>query len=325
MLRDLLPYDNRRLKHITVFLLNVFIRRVKKIISGSAPSESDAPSSSAPIGDAPSRHAHARDAEAVATDPDLVDAGGQSEESLRAIVYELTGFQPINTAYFDTALRHRSVLRRRADTRIVSNERLEFLGDAVLGFVVADYLYRRFRGENEGFLTRLRAKLVNGQALATAARSLGLGEYVQMSDNMVQKGGRDNASILADAMEAVMGALYLDLGMDPARDFIHRVMLDDVNLSRLAKKKDNYKSLLLEYVQSIGDEQPRYELVSEDGPGHSRNFTVDVYVGDRNLGRGSAGNKKSAEQRAAREALERLEEDSDTTHRATDPENFDQS
>ena len=237
------------------------------------------------------------------------------ESALRAVILELTGFEPIDVSLYDTAFKHRSILRRRTDTRIISNERLEFLGDAVLGFVVADYLYRRFSGENEGFLTRLRAKLVNGQALARAARAIGLGEHIQMSDNMVRKDGRDNASILSDALEALMGAVYLDLGMNPARDFIHRLMLDDVNLSKLAKHKDNFKSLLLEHVQSMGDDQPRYELVSEQGPGHSRNFTVDVFVGDRNLGRGSAGNKKTAEQRAAREALDRLTETDETTHR----------
>jgi ribonuclease-3 len=249
---------------------------------------------------------------AVATDEVAADS---NDVALRAAIVELTGFEPIDLSLYDTAFKHRSILRRRTDTRIVSNERLEFLGDAVLGFVVADYLFRRFRGENEGFLTRLRAKLVNGHALAHAAREIGLGAHVQMSDNMVQKDGRDNASILSDALEALMGAIYLDLGMNPARDFIHRLMLDDVNLSKLAQHRDNFKSLLLEHVQSTGDEQPRYELVSEQGPGHSRSFTVDVFVGDRNLGRGNAGNKKSAEQRAARHALERLQDPEETTHR----------
>ncbi len=241
--------------------------------------------------------------------PDGFDA------AFAAVIVELTGFEPLDLGLYDTALKHRSILRRRADTRIVSNERLEFLGDAVLGFVVAEYLYRCFAGENEGFLTRLRAKLVNGNALAKAARTLGLGTHIQMSENMERKDGRNNDSILADALEALMGAVYLDLGMDPARDFVHRVMLDDVNLSRLAHHRDNYKSLLLEHVQSLGDDQPRYELISEDGPGHSRSFTVEVFVGDQNLGRGKAGNKKSAEQRAAREALNRLQEETSVTHR----------
>jgi ribonuclease-3 len=239
----------------------------------------------------------------------------EGDAQLSADIERLTRFEPRDLELYRTALRHRSSLRRRADTRVISNERLEYLGDALLGFVVADYLYHRFRSENEGYLTRLRSKLVNGQALARAARTLGLGEIISMSDNMVQKDGRDNPSILADALEATIGAIYLDLGLDPARDFIHHVMLDDVNLAGLAEHKDNFKSLLLEHVQAETDEQPRYELVSEDGPGHSRRFTVEVFVGDRALGRGTAGNKKSAEQRAAKVALERLTGDDGPTHR----------
>lgn len=246
------------------------------------------------------------------------DAGTSRDNALAADIHRLTGFEPNDLSYYDTALRHRSILRRRSDTRLISNERLEFLGDAVLGFVVGEHLYHRFRNENEGFLTRLRAKLVNGGALARAARDLGLGEIIRMSDDMVRKDGRDNASILADALEAVIGAIYLDLGLNPARDFVHRVMLDDVNLSRLADRRDNYKSLLLEHVQADSNEQPRYEVVTEEGPGHERMFTVKVLVGDRVLGTGTAGSKKAAEQHAAREALDRLAGEDERTHRAFD-------
>jgi len=242
-------------------------------------------------------------------------ASGSADTRLAADIERLTGFEPSDLEIYRTALRHRSALRRRADTRVISNERLEYLGDAFLGFVVADFLYRRFQSENEGFLTRLRSKLVNGQALARAARRLELGQIVTMSENMVQKNGRDNPSILADALEAIIGALYLDVGSDAARDFIHRVMLDNVNLTGLAEHKDNFKSLLLEHVQADEGEQPRYELVSEEGPGHSRRFTVDVYVGDRAVGRGTAGNKKAAEQRAAKVALELLTGERAATHR----------
>lgn len=231
---------------------------------------------------------------------------------LAADIRNLIGFEPNDPGLYRTALMHRSALRNGEEPRIISNERLEYLGDAFLGFVVADFLYGRFPNENEGFLTRLRSKLVNGQALTRAARALELGELVSMSENMVQKNGRDNPSILADALEAIIGAIYLDLGSDPARDFVHRVMLDNVNLAGLAERKDNFKSLLLEHVQADTDEQPRYELVSEDGPGHDRRFTVEVFVGDRALGRGTAGNKKSAEQKAAKVALERLTGDPTT-------------
>jgi len=207
---------------------------------------------------------------------------------------------------YEQALRHRSLLRSQPRSHLYSNERLEFLGDAVLGFVVGDHLYRHFPDETEGFLTRLRAKLVNGRALAYYAESVALGGLILMSDNMVQTDGRQNQTILADAFEAVIGALYLDQGMPAARRFIHRTMLDRVDLGHLAAKHDNYKSLLLEYVQAEGWLQPQYRVVTEQGPSHDRTFTVEVLVNGTAYGQGQAGSKKSAEQLAAREALERL-------------------
>ncbi len=210
-------------------------------------------------------------------------------------------------ALYEQALRHRSLLRGQLRSHLYSNERLEFLGDAVLGFVVAEYLYRHFPDETEGFLTRLRAKLVNGQALAIYAESINLGTLILMSENMVQTQGRRNQTILADAFEAIIGALYLDRGTNAARRFIHRTMLDHVDLSGLAAKRDNFKSLLLEYVQAEGWPQPEYRVVTEEGPSHDRVFTVEVLVNDVPYGQGEAGSKKSAEQKAAREALDGLE------------------
>lgn len=209
-------------------------------------------------------------------------------------------------ALFEQALKHRSLLRGRPNSHLYSNERLEFLGDAVLGFVVAEYLYQHFPSEPEGFLTRLRAKLVNGQALAHYARSINLGPLILMSENMRQKNGSENQTILADAFEAVVGALYIDQGFVAARRFIHRTMLEHVDLSTLAERRDNFKSLLLEYVQAEGWPQPHYRVVTEEGPSHDRTFTVEVLVHGASYGQGSAGSKKRAEQKAAREALERL-------------------
>ena len=209
-------------------------------------------------------------------------------------------------ALYEQALRHRSLLRGQPRSHLYSNERLEFLGDAVLGFVVADYLYRHFPDETEGFLTRLRAKLVNGQALARYAEMIDLGDIILMSENMVQTEGRQNQTILADAFEAVIGALYLDRGMSAARRFIHHTMLDHADLNTLAAQRDNFKSLLLEYVQAEGWPQPQYRVVTEEGPSHDRTFTVEVFVNDTAYGQGRASSKKSAEQKAAREALDRL-------------------
>ena len=179
----------------------------------------------------------------------------------REAIEGLVGMSISDLALYEQALRHRSLLRGQLRSHLYSNERLEFLGDAVLGFVVAEYLYRHFPDETEGFLTRLRAKLVNGQALAEYARLLDLGPLILMSENMAQKDGRKNQTILADAFEAVIGALYLDLGFHEARRFIRRTMLEHVDLNDLAERQDNFKSLLLEYVQAQGWPQPQYRVL----------------------------------------------------------------
>ncbi len=223
------------------------------------------------------------------------------------VMRRLTGLPARNTSLYEQALMHRSVLRGQPSSHLHSNERLEFLGDAVLGFVVAAYLYEHFPDRNEGFLTRLRAKLVNREALAQAARRLGLGAYVRLSENMERAGGRDNDSILSDAFEALVGAIYLDLGLEAARVFVERALLAPLDLEALARRPDNYKSLLLEFAQARGWPQPRYRVVAEEGPSHARSFTVEAWIGNRRLGRGTASSKKQAEQQAACEALARLQ------------------
>lgn len=224
----------------------------------------------------------------------------------RATVEGLVG-QPVGAlALYELALTHRSLLRGVPNSHLASNERLEFLGDAVLGFVTAEHLYTLFPGEDEGFLTRLRAKVVNGPALAASAQRLGLGAHVLISDNMEQGGGRTNETILADALEALIGALYLDQGLVAARTFIHRAMLDTLDLRALSAQHDNYKSALLEHAQGLGWPQPEYRLVAEEGPSHDKTFTVEAWVNGRALGSGTAASKKKAEQQAAQEALHRL-------------------
>ncbi len=209
---------------------------------------------------------------------------------------------------YERAMRHRSLLRGETNTALRSNERLEFLGDAVLGFITAEHLYQIFPTKDEGFLTRLRAKLVNGKALAECAEQIDLGRFILMSKNMIQEQGRQNRTILADAFEALIGAIYLDLGLPAARAFIHRTMFNDVDLAELSQHHDNYKSLLLEFAQARGWSQPTYSVISEDGPSHARTFTVEAILQGNPSGRGQAGSKKLAEQRAAREALKRLRE-----------------
>lgn len=227
----------------------------------------------------------------------------------REEIESLVGMPVGDLDLYRQALLHRSVLRGQPDSYLLSNERLEFLGDAVLGFVIAEHLYHQFPDKDEGFLTRLRAKLVNGQALASFARDLGLGAVLLLSENMDQTEGRRNPTILADAFEAVIGALYLDMGEDAAREFIEKKVLAHVELDSLARQRDNYKSALLEYVQAHGWPQPQYRVTSEEGPSHDRMFNVEVIINDRPFGVGRAGSKKKAEQVAASQALGRLREE----------------
>lgn len=224
----------------------------------------------------------------------------------RAEIEALVGMPVGEIGLYEQALRHRSILRGEPNTHLLSNERLEFLGDSVLGFITADHLYHQFPERDEGFLTRLRAKIVNGQALARDATAMGLGRLILMSDNMAQSGGRRNPTILADALEAIIGALYLDLGEEAARTFVEGKILKEIDLEDLAHQRDNYKSLLLEYVQALGWPQPQYRVLHEDGPSHDKIFTVDVMLRDEPYGRGQARSKKKAEQEAAGRALDRL-------------------
>ncbi len=207
---------------------------------------------------------------------------------------------------YELAMRHRSLLRGETEDSDESNERLEFLGDAVLGFITAEHLFNRFPDKDEGYLTRLRAKLVNGKALARVAEQIELGSLILMSKNMAQERGRQNSTILADAFEALIGAIYLDQGLETARRFIQETMLDHVDLHKLASQYDNYKSLLLEFAQARGWAQPQYRVVTEHGPSHAKEFTVDAILRGEAFGRGRGGSKKLAEQQAAREALKRL-------------------
>ena len=224
----------------------------------------------------------------------------------RGAIEDLVGFRIGDMALYELAMRHRSLLRGENEESTQSNERLEFLGDAVLGFITAEHLFARFPDKDEGFLTRLRAKLVNGKALARVAEQIELGSLILMSKNMVQEQGRQNRTILADAFEALIGAIYLDQGLETARRFIQQTMLDHVDLLELARQYDNYKSLLLEYAQARGWAQPQYRVVSEEGPSHAKEFTVDAVLKGEALGRGQGGSKKLAEQQAAREALKHL-------------------
>lgn len=224
----------------------------------------------------------------------------------RRAVEALVGMPIGSLDLYEHALRHRSLFRGLTTDGTESNERLEFLGDAVLGAVTAEVLYRQFPDRAEGLLTRTRATLVNGKALAGYAETIGLGTLVLMSDNMEASDGRRNATILADAFEAVVGAVYLDLGFGAARRFVMDVLDQCVDLDVAAADKSNHKSRLLEHVQGLGLEQPAYETILEEGPSHDRVFTVAAVVEGERVGEGTDRSKKGAEQIAARNALDTL-------------------
>ena len=231
----------------------------------------------------------------------------------RETVERLTGQPASDLSLYRRALTHRSRLRGHPESHLHSNERLEFLGDALLGFVVGEALYRSFPEKNEGDLTRLRAKLVSTQALALYARRLDLGAHLLMSDNAAKDQGRDNPNLLADAFEALLGAVYLDRGHDAAERFIHDHALDPFDPQEVAARQKNHKTQLQETLQADGRPQPTYHVIRETGPSHDKTFTVEARVEGDSYGTGTAGNKQQAEQQAAREALDRLAEEGEST------------
>jgi len=205
------------------------------------------------------------------------------------------------------ALTHRSYLSVTGQGPRESNERLEFLGDSVLGLVTSEYLYRLYPDEHEGQLTKTKSLLVSKAILSRRALSMGLGRFVLMSHSEVESGGRQRLSILADAFESVISAIYLDQGFEEARAFIEYWLLRDSRDIVADKRHRNYKSHLQEYVQSTFRTHPVYRIRSQMGPDHSKLFLVEVLVGRRVLGEGRGNNKKEAEQAAARDALEGVE------------------
>ena len=204
------------------------------------------------------------------------------------------------------ALYHSSYANEHRNENIVSNERLEFLGDAVLGFVSAEFLYSRFPNAPEGELTRIRAALVREESLFEVAQALQLGECLMLGRGEESGGGRHRPSILADCTEAVFAAVYLDGGMDCARDLIHRVLLSKGDIEVAESRRRDYKTELQELVQRKPHQVLRYELVGQSGPDHAKVFTVAVLLNGEPIGEGSGHSKKEAEQSSARAALEKL-------------------
>ncbi len=205
----------------------------------------------------------------------------------------------------EAALTHRSYAFERG--LVVTNERLEFLGDSVLGVVVTDMAYRAYPELPEGSLAKLRAAIVNMSALADVARQLDLGRLVLLGKGEEQSGGRDKSSILADALEAVFGAVYLDLGLQVATELIERLFRPRMEAYMRGEGDRDHKTLLQELASQELHVMPEYRL-QERGPDHEKEFTATVHLGGEPMGTGTGRSKKEAEQQAAREAYARISE-----------------
>lgn len=214
------------------------------------------------------------------------------------------GYQFRNITLLQNALSHSSYANERWHDSLKSNERLEFLGDSVLGMLVADHLYRTFPNRPEGELTRMRADMVCEKTLAKVADSLGLGEHLLLGKGEEQGGGRNRDSILADAVESVIAACYLDGGMDAAVQFIQKFILVNVPVTKLHNA--DYKTALQELVQQKKNQVLSYTLIGESGPDHDKQFQVELTLNGEAVGVGSGSSKKRAEQDAARAAMEKL-------------------
>lgn len=204
------------------------------------------------------------------------------------------------------ALTHSSCANEQKINKTQDYERLEFLGDAVLELVSSDYIYRENPGMSEGQMTKYRSSIVCEPALAFCARDIGLEQYIFLGKGEEATGGRDRDSIISDVMEAVIGAIYLDSGMEEAKAFIHRFVLSDLEHKQLFY---DAKTILQEEVQKENGGTLRYELVSEEGPEHDKMFVVEAVINDVKVGRGIGHSKKSAEQKAAYEVLIRRNKD----------------
>lgn len=213
----------------------------------------------------------------------------------------------INKELLELAFIHRSFLNETKQ-KLQSNERLEFLGDSILSFIVSEYLYQKYPDFKEGTLTNLRSLLVNTKSLAEIAKELQLGSFLKLSKGEEESRGRENESLLANSFEAVIGALFLDQGIDKTKEFLKSVLLNKSDLLVQKKTFKDPKSLIQEYVQSKKQKSPIYKVISEEGPPHARIFTVGVYVEETQLGQGEGKSKQEAEERAAEQALERMNE-----------------
>ena len=218
-------------------------------------------------------------------------------------------YQIIHKNFFINALTHRSFLKSKGTNgvKFTSNERLEYLGDAVLDSVVAEYLYKNFPDSEEGDLTKYRSVLVNQRFLAERAKVINLQSYLLAAPTALKSIEDGYDTILSDAYEALVGAIFLDRGYDAAKDFLNNQIFKKLDVKWLNQFDENYKSKLLEYTQANTDYIPEYKVINQEGPEHNKLFTVEVQINQRALGIGKGRTKKTAEQEAASNALKNLD------------------
>lgn len=204
------------------------------------------------------------------------------------------------------AIAHKSFVHEKNEEIYDHYERMEFLGDSILGFIISDILYRQYPDYSEGKLSMHKSKLISGEMLAHLARNINLGEHVLIGKGEEKSGGRGRKSLLAETLESVIGAIYLDGGLEPTRKFIENLYYDLLKEDLEGVRSHSYKTELQEYIQSLHKCKPEYTVVSEEGPDHEKIFHVSAYVLDNLLGTGWGKSKKEAETMAAKQAFQAL-------------------
>ncbi|MGM0505760.1 MAG: ribonuclease III [Bacteroidota bacterium] len=221
-------------------------------------------------------------------------------------VWDWLGYEPTHPELFYRALRHRSVVDSSGVQAHETYERLEFLGDAVLDLVITEILFEAYPERNEGFLTKLRARMVKGETLGSLARQLGLDEHIEVGERSAGQGIEISRSVLADVFEALVAAIYVSEGYQEVFRFIESTYREHLDIDKLSVTVDNFKSELLEWTQARRKPYPDYRVLKESGPGHDKTFVVGVFIEGEQMGSGEGKSKKQAEQDAAQEAWFRI-------------------
>lgn len=239
----------------------------------------------------------------IVPESNQTEPSGKIVELGKTLGYEIPAEHEL---LFKRALRHRSIVDNDMYESFETYERLEFLGDAVLDLIVTEILFDIYPKENEGYLTKLRAKIVRGDTLCEFSKHLQLNEYLEVGERASGQGIELSKSVLSDVFEALVAAIYISGGYNNAFNFVRRTVEKYLDFGKVVNHIDNHKSLLMEFSQAEKWDLPVYKVISETGPGHNKTFTVAVYVNGERLGEGSGKSKKKAEQHAAKDAYQSL-------------------